>query len=56
MESRVIQKTPTQHSEYDFHPDFISALKREKNSEYTTPKQTDKSDLSDSFGSWFEWD
>lgn len=56
MEGRVIQKTSSQGSEYDFHPNFVLALEREKSSEHTVSKQTEKSDLPDSFGSWFEWD
>lgn len=56
MENRIIQKTSAQDSEYEFRPSFAIALEREKSSERPASIEADKNDLSDSFGSWFEWD
>lgn len=51
-----MQKTTTQHSTYEFKPDFSSALEREVNNEFPASSESVKTDLSDSFGSWYEWD
>lgn len=55
MENNIVQKTSTLHSNYEFKPDFGSALEREVNNECLASSKS-VTDLSDSFGSWYEWD
>ncbi|WP_213607743.1 hypothetical protein [Pseudoalteromonas sp.] len=56
MENNSTQKTIIQHSNYEFKPDFASALEREINKEASASNEPVKADLADSFGSWYEWD
>ncbi|EHC03923.1 hypothetical protein Sbal625DRAFT_4400 [Shewanella baltica OS625] len=56
MDNNSMQKTTTQHSNYEFKPDFGLALEREVNNEFPASSESVKTDLSDSFGSWYEWD
>lgn len=56
MENSSMQKITNQHSNYEFKPDFGAALEREVNNELPATSESVKTDLSDSFGSWYEWD
>ncbi|MBB1299899.1 hypothetical protein H5183_00995 [Pseudoalteromonas sp. SR44-8] len=56
MENSSEQKVSTQHSNYEFKPDFGAALEREVNNEHPSPSESVDTDIADSFGSWREWD